>query len=99
MRFDIDAGPNADPDRPGPAPWATAREVGEPEGQHVPGVPMVLGAAGLVSVTALVLSLVLAGAGPEPAPAGLPDPGVGSAWALRTARLLMDLTAVMTIGC
>jgi cytochrome c oxidase assembly factor CtaG/putative copper export protein len=63
------------------------------------GVPMVLACAAVASLGALVLALLLAGGGPEPAPAGLPDAGLVPEWGLRIFRLLLDLTAVLTIGC
>lgn len=55
---------------------------------------VLLGVAGL----AFVVALLATGGRPEPAPAGLPDPGRLVEWALPLNRLLVDLSAVGTVG-
>jgi len=35
---------------------------------------------------------------PVPSPDGLPDPGLGSAWALPLSRVLADLAGILTVG-
>jgi len=58
-----------------------------------------LSVAGLLSSLAVVLLTLTLGPGaPEPAPEGIPDPGVFVGWALPIARLLSDLGAVATVG-
>lgn len=71
----------------GPIPMSRAR------------LPVVaLWAAAGVAVTALVLALLLAGGGPQPAVAGLPDAGPVTGWGLPLLRLASDAAAVGTIG-
>lgn len=58
-----------------------------------------LSAAGLLlSMAFVVLALTLGPGAPQPAPTGIPDPGVFVGWALPIVRLLTDLGALATIG-
>jgi putative copper resistance protein D len=54
--------------------------------------------AGLLALAALIVSLDAGGGSPEPAPAGLPDPGTLTGWGLPVSRLATDLAAVCTVG-
>jgi putative copper resistance protein D len=57
-----------------------------------------LGLAVGAMLVALVGALLLGGGAPEPAPAGLPDAGPGTAWAVPVLRLLQHVAAVATVG-
>lgn len=61
------------------------------------GAALTLAFVGVAAV-ALVASLLTAGGRPEPAPEGLPDPGRFVEWALPLTRLVVDLSAVATVG-
>lgn len=50
------------------------------------------------AVVTSVVALLLAGGRPVAAPLGLPDAGVLTGWAVRGGRLLVDLSAVVTVG-
>ena len=52
-----------------------------------------------LALAATVGTLLLTGGAPRPAPAGLPDAGRLTGWAAPTLRLLLDLTAIATVGC
>jgi putative copper resistance protein D len=56
---------------------------------------------GLAPVVALVVMALLLWTGdgrPATAPDGLPDPGLGSQWAVPTLQVLGDLASVLTVG-
>jgi cytochrome c oxidase assembly factor CtaG/putative copper export protein len=55
-------------------------------------------ATGLVAGAVLVLVLVAGGGAPQPSPAGLPDAGALTGWALPASRLLADLAGIATLG-
>ncbi len=53
------------------------------------------------TVTGLVAAAVFLWTGdgrPVPSPVGIPDPGVGTTWALPVFRTMSDLAAILTIG-
>ncbi|MFZ0323725.1 MAG: bifunctional copper resistance protein CopD/cytochrome c oxidase assembly protein [Actinomycetes bacterium] len=52
----------------------------------------------LVAATVMAAALVLGGGRPQRAPAGIPDAGLVTEWALAGARLTADLAAVATVG-
>jgi putative copper resistance protein D len=52
----------------------------------------------LVAAAAVVAGVVLTGATPRPAPAGLPDAGPVTGWSLPLVRAFLDVAAVGTIG-
>lgn len=54
--------------------------------------------AGLVALAALIVSLDAGGGSPEPAPAGIPDPGVLTGWGLPVSKLVADLAAIGVVG-
>lgn len=54
--------------------------------------------AGLLALAALIIALDAGGGSPEPAPAGLPDPGALTGWGLPLSRLVADLAAVAVVG-
>ena len=54
--------------------------------------------AGLLALAALIVALDAGGGSPEPAPAGIPDPGVLTGWGLPVTRLVADLAAFGVIG-
>ncbi|GAB3250261.1 cytochrome c oxidase assembly protein [Alteromonas gracilis] len=56
---------------------------------------LVVGAA----VLTLVAVLVVGGGEPQPAPEGIPDPGVLTGWALPALKLAQDLLALGVAGC
>lgn len=51
-----------------------------------------------VGAVVLVLALLLAGGAPRPAPAGLPDPGPVTGWAVPVARLLQHAGALLALA-
>ncbi len=55
-------------------------------------------ATALVVGGVLALALTLGGGAPQEVPAGLPDPGPVTGWALPGVRLLSDLAAIATVG-
>jgi cytochrome c oxidase assembly factor CtaG/putative copper export protein len=57
-----------------------------------------LAGTALVAGSVLVLVLVTGGGAPQPVPAGLPDPGALTGWALPAARLVADLAGIATLG-
>lgn len=57
------------------------------------GTGTVLAALGVLTVV-----LVVGGGGPQPVPAGLPDPGPLTGWGLPGVRLLANLAAIVTVG-
>ena len=59
---------------------------------------MTIGSAVCAAALALVVALLATGGAPEPAPAGLPDAGAGTGWAVPVLRLLQHLAAVTTVG-
>ncbi|UFN46649.1 cytochrome c oxidase assembly protein [Nocardioides okcheonensis] len=67
------------------------------EPRHQRRAPLVGGLAALL-VGALVLGSVASGAGPVPAPPGIPDAGAWTGWALRLADAAALLVAVLTTG-
>lgn len=76
--------------------WA-AGAVARPAPTAVVAALVASGAAA-VAGAALVAALQLAGGAPVAVPAGVPDPGALTSWALRGARLAVDLAAVATAG-
>lgn len=52
----------------------------------------------LVAICTVGFALELGGGAPEPAPAGLPDPGMFVGWAMPFITLLTQVAAVMVIG-
>lgn len=58
---------------------------------------LVVAAAG-VPLAVLLLGLLSGGGGPQPVPAGLPDPGPLVGWGLPVAQLAMNLFAVGVVG-
>lgn len=61
---------------------------------------LVLWASGAtaVGVVVLVIALAVGGGAPQQAPAGLPDPGAFTGWALPVIRLLADLVGFIVVG-
>lgn len=57
-----------------------------------------VGLALLLGVLATVVGLLAGGGAPKAPPAGLPDPGAFTGWALPVSRLVADLSAVFTVG-
>ncbi len=51
-----------------------------------------------VGVLAVIAFLQIGGGAPQPAPAGIPDPGLFVGWALPVVKLVTDASAVLTIG-
>jgi putative copper resistance protein D len=51
-----------------------------------------------VGVLAVIAFLQIGGGAPEPAPVGIPDPGLLVGWALPMVKLVTDASAVLTIG-
>ena len=75
-----------------------------PHQRHTPApdrVRVALSAAAVAAgaVCLLVVLLDVGGGGPQPGPPGLAGPGPVVGWGLPIARLLLDLTAVGTVGC
>jgi cytochrome c oxidase assembly factor CtaG/putative copper export protein len=58
----------------------------------------VVAAATTLAAVAWLAALVLGGGSPEPAPAGLPDPGALTSWGVRLVRLAVDAAAVLAVG-
>lgn len=58
---------------------------------------LVLGVAAVAAAT-LVVALVVGGGQPQPAPAGLPDAGAATGWALSLVRLGVDAAGVLVVG-
>lgn len=52
----------------------------------------------LATFATLYAALALGAALPEPAPLGIPDPGLFTQWAVPVARVLADLAALVTVG-
>jgi len=61
-----------------------------------PGV--LLGTACVIGVLATALLLWVGDGRPVAAPDGLPDPGLGTLWALPLVRTLADLASILTVG-
>ncbi|MFI6574967.1 cytochrome c oxidase assembly protein [Nocardiopsis sp. NPDC050513] len=61
-------------------------------------VPLFAGAAAVLCVLALILTLILGGAAFPVLIPGLPDAGQGVRWGLPLAKVVMDASAVLTIG-
>lgn len=85
------------------APAATS--IAPPPGDAPAGVATTPGAVvrwavatALLAGGVLAFALTLGGGAPQPVPAGLPDPGALTGWALPTVRLLSDLAALATVG-
>jgi putative copper resistance protein D len=57
-----------------------------------------LGAAVVIALAVMALLLWVGEGRPVTAPDGLPDPGLGTQWAVPTLRVLGDLSAVLTVG-
>ncbi len=55
-------------------------------------------AAFLCAALTLIVALQLGGGSPQPAPAGIPDPGALTGWGLPVAKLAGDLTSFGTLG-
>jgi putative copper resistance protein D len=51
-----------------------------------------------VALGALAVGLLLGGGQPEEVPAGLPDPGAATGWALRVADLSVGIVTVLAVG-
>jgi cytochrome c oxidase assembly factor CtaG/putative copper export protein len=67
------------------------------------GVPATLPTPYVVAMAAaalgtLVVALIAGGGRPQPAAPGLPDPGQLTGWGLPVARMLLDITALGTLG-
>jgi putative copper resistance protein D len=66
---------------------------------RLPGLALLLAFVLVLSATAAAVVVLLAGGGrPVPAPAGLPDAGALTAWALRVSEPLVRLLAALTVG-
>lgn len=50
------------------------------------------------ALVAALMFLWLGDGRPAPSPVGIPDPGLGTAWALPVVRTLSDLAGILTIG-
>jgi putative copper resistance protein D len=74
------------------------RAVAAPAARSGPHPAVALGAAVGVAVLALVVALLAGGGAPEPGPAGLPDAGAGTGWAVPVLRLLQHVAALTTAG-
>jgi putative copper resistance protein D len=73
--------------------------VRAPDGVRAPVRPATLLTLAALVGLAVMAALLWAGDGrPAPALDGLPDAGLGTAWALPVARVLTDLAAVVTVG-
>ncbi|MBI1376351.1 MAG: copper resistance protein CopD [Frankiales bacterium] len=72
------------PDRPAPA--------------RVPRASRLLAGWAVVGVLATAVVLWSGDGRPAPAPAGLPDPGLLTLWALPPVRTLVDLAGILTVG-
>ena len=70
----------------------------EADGAAAPRPAALLGAAVVVAVTVMALLLWVGDGRPVTAPDGLPDPGLGTQWAVPVLRVLGDLAAVLTVG-
>ncbi len=57
-----------------------------------------LGGAVLIAVVVAAVFLWTGDGRPVASPDGLPDPGAGTSWGLPVARVLADLTAILTVG-
>ena len=83
------------------APPAQNETITKPEHTDAPGtsrVPLFVGAAVVLSLGSLALTLVLGGAAfPEVIP-GLPDSGEAVRWGLPLAKVVMDGSALMAVG-
>jgi cytochrome c oxidase assembly factor CtaG/putative copper export protein len=55
-------------------------------------------ATGLVASAVLVVVLLAGGGAPQRAPAGLPDAGAFTGWALPASRVVADLAGIATLG-
>ncbi len=88
------AEPDADTPARGQEP-PKARRAGEARRTLGPAVAL---AAALVSVAALLVSLLAAGGAPAAPPPGLPDAGSVMGWSVRISRLVLDASAVLTVG-
>lgn len=63
-----------------------------------PRAAVLLTGVAATGTTVCIVALLLGGGRPETVPLGLPDPGALTGWALRLARLLGQLVAVLTVG-
>ena len=59
---------------------------------------VLLGAAVAIALMAMALLLWVGDGRPATAPDGLPDPGLGTQWAVPVLRVVGDLAAVLTVG-
>jgi cytochrome c oxidase assembly factor CtaG/putative copper export protein len=77
----------------------TATSAPQRAGSRAPVSPArLLGGALVVAVATMAVVLWTGDGRPAPAPPGIPDAGLGTAWALPTVRVVADLAAVLTIG-
>jgi cytochrome c oxidase assembly factor CtaG/putative copper export protein len=81
--------------RTGTGPGTQPPAAGE---RRTPGLALLVASAAAWAVAALVAALLFGGGRPRPAAPGLPDAGAFTGWALPVARLLLDVTAVGTVG-
>jgi cytochrome c oxidase assembly factor CtaG/putative copper export protein len=80
---------------------ADVSRTGRPaRGRLLPTSAVVRWLAGtaLVTGSVLVVVLVAGGGAPQPSPAGLPDAGPLTGWALPASRLVADLAGITTLG-
>jgi cytochrome c oxidase assembly factor CtaG/putative copper export protein len=83
--------------RPAEATAGRRRISGAPTPRHQSAWRLGLGVAAVAAVATLT-ALWIGGGRPQPAPVGLPDPGLLTLWLLPFTRLLADVCAVLTVG-
>lgn len=68
------------------------------DGERAVRPARLLGAAVVLALLVMALLLWIGDGRPVAAPDGLPDPGLGTQWAVPVLRVLVDLSAVLTVG-
>ena len=77
---------------------STAATRGAAHGTSAVRPAQLLAGAALLALVVMALLLWTGDGRPVPSPAGIPDPGAGTEWALPVTRVVADLAAILTVG-